>query len=294
MIRKNPMRFVALVAGTMVVSSILFEFVRMTPDFRLIVEPWSIRGYELTQGAVVAALGVGVTVLAVLAASSRGSNVFNASVGFGAWLAAVLITQFADPPPVSISVPPFIAIVVTALLSFILARTVMALARDRIPVRGSVATAGVFAAIFLIAYLAVVNPNFVDPNRTDVDLSVLVAVGFGITALASVISPPRELAVPRIAINSAFVSWIVIATLSGGLRARLVESQLEEMGVSATYRDTQITSGLMIAFAGMIIMFLACVAIWARKRDRLQALARARRQQEAAAQSAAEQAQTSG
>jgi hypothetical protein len=288
-IRKNPVRALAVFGGIMVVVSILFEYVRMAPTYRLIVEPWSIRGYDLTQGKVVAALGVAAIVLSILAAAPRGSTVFNVIVAFATWLAAVLIAQFPDPPPVDISVPAFIGITVSVIIAYMIAATVVTLLGERLHKRARrywlLATT---IAVFLLAYLTVVEPELVSPSRAEVDLSIIVAVVFGILLFSAVVAPPRELAVARIAINSALVSWIVIATLSGGTRARLVQAQIEEMGVSGTYRDTQITSGLMIAFAGMIIVFLASVGTWARKRDRLQILARARRQQEAAAQSAAE------
>ncbi len=287
--KKHMMPIAAVVGGGLVVASIAFEYVRIKPDYRFIVEPWSVRGYQLTQGKVVAAIGVAIIVLSLLAASKRGGNVFNAGVAFGVWLAAVLIAQFPDPPPADISIPAFIGIVVTAVFGYLLARTVTTLVGDRIePSSRKWVTLGSLVAIFLIAYLAFVQPTFVSPNRTEMDISVIVAIALGIILVAAVIAQPRELAVARMAMVSSLTAWVVIATLGGGARTNLIKRQIVETGASATYRDTQITSGLMIAFLGMIIVFIASVGIWARKRDRLLVLARARKQQEAAAASAAE------
>lgn len=286
---KNFVRNVALLGGVLVVASVAFEYVRMAPSYRFIVEPWSIRGYDLTQGKVVAAIGIGTIFVSLLAASAGGSTRFNAMAGFGIWLAAVLIAQFPDPPPIALELATFAALVIVAILSYILARSIVNSFAERIPKNmRRYTTLGLLVVLFAIGFFAIAKPNFVAPNSADVDLSVVVAVFVGLIVVSAATAEPRELAIARIGIATALMGWIVIATVGTSARTHLIESQLEAMGVSGTYRDTQITSGIMVAFFGMLLVFLGSTGLWARKRDRLQVIARAHRQQEAARESAAE------
>lgn len=293
--KRNLVRNLAILSAVMVIASVGFEYVRMAPSYRFVVEPWSVRGYDLTQGKVVGAIGVCLLALLLLAASNRGSTLFNAGVGFGVWLAAVLISQFPDPSPIKLALEPFAGIVIMLGLSYILGRGVVNVLADRLPAkRRRVTSLGILVVLFLIGYLAIAKPNFVDPNATEVELSVIVAVFMGVVILSAATAQPRELAVARIAIVATLVGWVTVAAIGAGARTYLIQQQLENMGVSGTYRDSQITSGLMIAFAGMLIAFLASVGIWARKRDKLLVKARADRQHQAAKDSAAELGQTLG
>ncbi len=286
---KNFVRNVALLGGVLVVASVAFEYVRMAPSYRFIVEPWSIRGYDLTQGKVVAAIGVGTIVISLLAASSGGSTRFNMMAGFGIWLAAVFIAQFPDPPPIDLKLATFAALVIVAILSYILARSIVNSLAERIPkAMRRYATLGLLVVLFVIGFFAIAKPNFVVPNSAEVDLSVVVAIFLGLVVISAATAQPRELAIARISMATALMGWIVVATVGTSARTHLIESQLEAIGVSGTYRDTQITSGVMLAFFGMLLVFLGSTGLWARKRDRLQVIARAHRQQEAARESAAE------
>jgi hypothetical protein len=287
--KQNLVRNLAVLGAVMVIASVAFEYVRMAPSYRFVVEPWSFRGYELTQGKVVAAIGISLLALLLLAASDRGSTLFNAGVGFGVWLAAVLISQFPDPSPIDLELEAFAAIVIMLALAYILGRGIVNVLADRLPPnRRRLTSLGTLVVLFLVGYLAIARPNFVDPNSTEVELSVIVAVVVGVITISAATAQPRELAAARIAINATLIGWVTVATVGGGARTYLIQHQLETIGVSGTYRDTQITSGLMIAFAGMLIAFLASVGIWARKRDRLLVKARAERQHQAAKDSAAE------
>lgn len=286
---RNFVRNVALFGGVLVVASVAFEYVRMAPSYRFIVEPWSIRGYDLTQGKVVAAIGVGTIVVSLLASSARGSTRFNAMAGFGIWLGAVLIAQFPDPPPIDLELATFAALLIVAILSYILARSIVNSFAERIPKNmRRYTTLGLLVVLFLIGFFAIAKPNFVAPNSAEVDLSVVIAVFVGLIVVSAATAQPRELAIARIGIATALMGWIVIATVGTSARTHLIESQLEAIGVSGTYRDTQITSGIMVAFFGMLLVFLGSTGLWARKRDKLQVIARAHRQQEAARESAAE------
>lgn len=293
--KQHLVRNLAILGAVMVIASVPFEYVRMAPSYRFLVEPWSIRGYDLTQGKVVGAIGICVLALLLLAAADRGSTLFNAVVGFGVWLAAVLISQFPDPRPIDLELEPFAGIVLVFVIAYIVGRGIVNMLAGRLPPKmRRYTTLGITVVLFLVGYLAIAGPNFVEPNSMEVELSVIVAVLFGVIILSASTAQPRALAVARMAMNATLIGAIAVATVGGGARAHLIEQQVEIMGVSGTYRDSQITSGLMIAFAGMLIAFLASVGLWARKRDRLLVKARAERQHQAAKDSAAELGQTLG
>jgi hypothetical protein len=54
--------------------------------------------------------------------------------------------------------------------------------------------------------------------------------------------------------------------------------QFEQMGIAADHRVIQITSGILLAWAGGLIAFAGSVALWARRRDELQEHSRAGQQ----------------
>ena len=48
----NKTRWVAPTGALLVIVSVVFEFARMKPTNQYLVEPWSLRGYEMTIGAL--------------------------------------------------------------------------------------------------------------------------------------------------------------------------------------------------------------------------------------------------
>ncbi|MDH3425626.1 MAG: hypothetical protein OEM22_03040 [Acidimicrobiia bacterium] len=273
-------------AVAMIVSP-AWEYARMVPDYRFLVEPWSVRGYELTQGAVISAMGVGLLLLFLNALRAEGRFGQTIAIAAGAWFAAILIAQFPDPPPIDFKISSPLAILVTFIVSMILVSAGLALFGGSEPLsqRAAIRWAG-GVGLTVVLFLAVVRPVFVDGST--MNLSVIVAILLGIFLIAGVAGRPRELAPVRVLLICTFAAWIVVTTIGGSIRATLLRLQVEELGVAAGYNDTQITSGVMLAFAGSLLVFFGGVAVWARRRDHLDNVARARRQHEAAAESAAE------
>jgi hypothetical protein len=260
----------------------------MNPDYRFIVEPWSLRGYETTQGRVVVAIGIGLLLLSVATLRENASLTFAATAAGIAWLAAIFIADLADPDPVDLELAVPVAIALTAVGSWIVVASGFALAGDRIPTsRRSLIRAGAWIVITLIVYLVLVAPNIVGSSST-MEVPVLIAIAYGIALLGAVAGRPQELSTVRVLLVSVVGGWIYITTMAGSVRSSLVTEQMAETGIAASYKDTQITSGIMIAFIGSLIVFAGAASIWAERRDRLTVLARAKRQHEAALESAAE------
>lgn len=285
--RQLAPRVMAIGGSTLIAISVLWEYVRMNPDYRFIVEPWSLRGYETTQGKVVFAIGIGLLLLSLATLRESASLGYAATAAGLAWLAAIFIADLADPEPVDLELAAPVAILLSAVGSWIVVASVFAFAGERLPAkRRSLFRAGVWIVTTLIVYFALVAPSIVSSSST-VQVPVLVAIAYGIALLGAVAGRPRELATVRVLLVSVVGGWIYITTMAGSVRSSLVTEQMET-GVAASYKDTQITSGIMIAFIAALIVFAGAAGIWAERRDRLTVLARAKRQHEAALESAAE------
>lgn len=277
----------AIGGSALIIISALFEYVRMHPDYRFIVEPWSLRGYETTQGMVVVSIGIGLLLLSLVTLRENASLRYAVTAAGVAWLAAIFIADLADPEPVDLELAAPVAILLTAVGSWIVVASVFAFAGERHSIkRRSLLRVGAWIVTTLIVYFALVAPNVVSSSST-VEVPVLIAIAYGIVLLGAVAGRPRELATVRILLVSVVGGWIYITTMAGSVRSSLVTEQMET-GIAAPYKDTQITSGIMIAFIAALIVFGGAAGIWAERRDRLTVLARAKRQHEAALESAAE------
>jgi hypothetical protein len=283
------MILVGLGTGVMA-TSILWEYVRMRPDYRFIVEPWSIRGFETPQGWVIAAIATTVLVLAVLVTTGVLKETLPTIVGAAVATTAlgVVLAAVTDPRE------PVVGTFGTWGLAVIAGMAGAAIAAAAFPkgFRGAArswTTLAVFAAVLLVAGFAVFDPLF---GGKAVPLWLLVLVGVGLLDVVVVVRPPRELALYRLMINGVLIAWFIGMVMSGSLRSLLAASQLETIGISAEIRDIQITSGVMLVWFGGLLAFLGTVSLWARRRDQLDAVARARRQLEAARRSAEEMGKT--
>jgi peptidoglycan/LPS O-acetylase OafA/YrhL len=63
--KRNRSFFLILLGTGLMAISVFWEYARVKPDYRFIVEPWSIRGYETTQGWVIAAGALAALALAL-------------------------------------------------------------------------------------------------------------------------------------------------------------------------------------------------------------------------------------
>ena len=55
-LKRNRSMWLVLIGTLLMATSIFWEYVRMRPDYLRIVSPWTQRGYDLTQGLVIAAI----------------------------------------------------------------------------------------------------------------------------------------------------------------------------------------------------------------------------------------------
>lgn len=280
-ILKNRALVLTIVGMAIMAQSALWEYVRVEPTYRFIVEPWSLRGYEVTQGLVIAAMSLGIAVFAVLVV--RGvikETIGSAAIGVTISLAyAVAVAILADARPVKM---PFI---VHILLSIVAAVVGVALLERFIPKlwkqRRRLARSGIWLVSFLVILFGVVGPLL--QNERPFWVFILLA-GVIVGALA-LFRPPTELAGLRWVINSIVAVWVMSMTMSAGLRQALQGAQLEVGEASAQLRELQVTSGVLLAWFGGLVAFTGAVGMWAKRRDQIIAHERARKQQEAAQES---------
>jgi hypothetical protein len=283
------MILVGLGTGLMA-ASILWEYVRMRPDYRFIVDPWSIRGFETPQGWAVATIAAAVLVIAVLVTTGvlKESLLAVVTVAVAATALGVVLAVVTNPREAVVGTPGVWGLAVLAGMA-VAAITAAALPGSLKGGARSWTTVAVFAVGLVITALAVFEPLF---GGEAVPLWAIVLIGFGLLNVVVVVRPPRELALYRLMINSVLIAWFIAMVMSGSLRSLLATRQFETIDIAAEIRDIQITSGVMLTWAGGLLAFLGTVSLWARRRDQLEAVARARRQLDAARRSAEEMGKT--
>jgi hypothetical protein len=257
----------------------------MAPDYRYLIEPWSIRGFDTTQGIVMALIGAAILAGAVVLSIPRLSNsptatliVTGAMTGF-----AVLLATLTSPPGVSLGWP---AVWGLALLAGVAVQGLVAgyLPRDWAATYRRLATIGTLVGTIVVAgilFTALFSGN-------DTPLWVIVLIGFALMGLLVLTRRPRELAVHRLLINGVVIGWIAALSMSGALRTTLQRLQETTGGVGADFREIQITSGVMITWLGGLLAFVGAVALWAQRREQIEAHHRAQSQLKAARESAEE------
>jgi hypothetical protein len=264
-------------------QSILWEYVRVEPTYRFIVEPWSLRGHELTQGFVVAAIAIGLAVFAALISREiiKESRVSSA-IGVGALVVYItVVVMMAGVRDVEMVFPVQVALAAIGAVAIVSALQIF------IPEdwnkRGRAARVGLWLAVFAVLLFGVIGPVFSSTRPFWMFIGVA-AVVLGALAL---LRPPTELAGRRMLINGIVGIWVVSMSMSASLRQALLGAQTEN-GTPANLLDLQITSGVLLTWFGGLIAFSGAVGMWAQRRDQIIAHERARQQQEAAAESTAQ------
>jgi hypothetical protein len=287
--KRNRSLFLTTLGAGLMAASVCWEYVRMKPDYRYLVEPWSIRGYETTQGWVILAAAIAVLVLAVPLSLRLLKGKFVESL-----LVAGAVTAFATLVPVVAGAPDQrLGGVAVWGLAALLGLAVVAVASRLLPeeLAGSWRRPilfGVFAAVTALAGLLVYARLFGDRA---VPLWVVVLVLMLTLDVLVISRVPYELSPYRLLLIGVTLVWLVALVCAGSVRSTLVRLQLENLGIAAEYRDVQITSGILLAWAGGLLAFAGVLALWARRRDELEEHSRAGHQLAVAALSSTEMAE---
>ena len=282
--KRNRSLFLTVLGTGLMAASVCWEYSRMKPDYRYWVEPWSLRGYETTQGWVILACALALAVLAV-PLSLR-------------WLKGKLLESI------------FLTAAVTAFATMV---PVLAGSPDRTPGGTTIWGLAFLLGLAAVAVAGRLLPAAIGPYRRFVLLAVLAAVtvGAGLAfdsllggravptwvlvltlmltlSVLMIARTPHELAPYRFLLVGVAATWVIALVCGGAVRTTLLRLQIEQTGISATYRDAQITSGVLIAWAGGLLAFAGSVGLWAHRRDELEERGRAGRQMAVAEISSAE------
>jgi len=286
-IKRNRSLIIVILGAMMVATSLFWEYVRLRPDFRYaLVEPWSLRGFEVTSGLVISAIGIALILLALPLSTQRiGESVPTAlAVAAASALFATLVAAFTDPG--NISVP---AVGIWGFGALVGASTSVAVFRFLLPSivvpwQRLLIRWAIFLGITALMALLVFDPIW---GSRDTALWPVVLTAMVLIGIVWMVREPRELAAYRMLITGTVVALLVSLVSSGAARSTLLSKHFAN-DMTTTYRDVQITSGLMIAWLGSLLAFAGAVALWAKRRDQLEARRRASAQLEVAQKSAEE------
>ena len=278
---KNRPLALTVIGMFIMAQSIAWEYVRVKPNFRFLIDPWSFRGYEVTQGVVIAATAVVIAVLAVLLSYGILKETLAHSIIGVATLVgfAVVVAIITDANDVKI---PFIIHIILSVVGAVVIRSLL---EDFIPEswskRRRATRIGIWLAGFLVTLFAVAGPLL----QNEQPFWIFIAVAGLIMGALAVFRPPQALAGWRMLINGIVAIWVMSMTMSASLRVTLEQAQLDTTGLTAEVKNLQITSGVLWAWFGGLVAFVGAVGLWAKRRDEIIAVERARKQQEAARES---------
>lgn len=280
-------RRLGIFGALLAVQAILWEYARMRPDYQFIVNPWSIRGYETVHGWVHLAIGVSALV-AIFLVAWKGSENTAAAAGISLLMvaAAVVIAAFAGSDDYEITPGfPLVALASIVIGTILYRLSLRALGAWQQSRRFWFRSLALLVSIGVAAIV-------VNATIGGKELTFTPALGIGIAmfilALFAMSGEPRQLAANRMLMFSALAGAFAITVSAGAVRSTLRRLQVETSGISAEYLDTQVTWGHLMGVFGLILVFIASVGLWARRRDTIITAQRARRQREAAEASAAE------
>lgn len=285
--KKYWVRILGVFGSLLTIQSIFWEYARMRPDYGFLVDPWSIRGYESVHGAIIVSIGV-LALVSLLTVSWRGAErpavgaAITALIGVG----ATAIAAIFGGGDYEVTPGFFLIAVLTLIVGLVIYRTMRSLIGESVVFTNSWLRA--LAAIIVFGATAFVLEIAIGGRTLSMPQWVAIAVIFVLLAAMSLAAEPRELAANRMLMFSSILGAASIALSAGAVRSTLVRFQMEAGGVPSQYRDTQVTSGHLMAVAGIVLVFFAAVALWARRRDAILTAARAEKQRAAAEASAAE------
>jgi hypothetical protein len=282
---KNTPFLLTILGMAIMAQSILWEYVRVRPTYRFIVEPWSQRGYEVNQGLVLASGAVLVIVLTSLMVSGVIKETRLHSLA-----AVAIIIVFAVGAAVlvdakDVKIPFIVHVILSAIGGIVLRSLLEGFIPEEWSKRRRLTRFGLWLVGFLVALFAVVGPLL----NGEQPFWIFLAVSGAVLGALSLFQPPTTLGNWRMIINTVLGLWIMSMTMSAALRHGLAGAQfIATDGLNADAQDLQITSGVILAWLGGLLAFTGSVGLWARRRDEIAALDRARKQQAAARESEAQ------
>ena len=289
--KKNWTKIAIALGPAMLISSYVWEFARTNPDYKFLIEPWAMRGDEMVQGEVYVALGV-VLLIAGLATSWERATKPLYSVLIVAFIvvAGAAVTSNYSETTFNLTISPVLGFLLATIVSISIALALRSQLRNRLKIFSRALP--LFAVSFIVV-MGLISVTVLNTTvSTEAWIALLVVMLF--SAAVALAIKPIDMAANRLLVMAVVTTWGVIVFSAGAIRQTLIDTQLSTVqadgstGIAAQYKDVQAASGWWLAGFGLTVMFIGAVGLWAKRRDLVAALARAKKQREAAEISARE------
>lgn len=289
--KKNWTKIAIALGPAMLISSYVWEFARTNPDYKFLIEPWAMRGDEMVQGEVYVALGV-VLLIAGLATSWERATKPLYSVLIVAFIvvAGAAVTSNYSETTFNLTISPVLGFLLATIVSISIALALRSQLRNRLKIFSRALP--LFAVSFIVV-MGLISVTVLNTTvSTEAWIALLVVMLF--SAAVALAIKPIDMAANRLLVMAVVTTWGVIVFSAGAIRQTLIDTQLTTVqvdgstGIAAQYKDVQAASGWWLAGFGLTVMFIGAVGLWAKRRDLVAALARAKKQREAAEISARE------
>lgn len=283
--KKNWTKIAVALGPALIIASVFWEFARMQPDYKFLIEPWSMKGTEMIHGDVFFTLGVLLLIAGVATSWEKATKpLYSAAITVFIVAAAVGVAAVYADKDVSVT----INLVYAGILSLILASALSVGLKSRLRDKSGLFKRALplFGVLFVVL-LGIMLATVVDTTVTMAAwTAILIVMGyFGALVLTL---RPTDMAANRMLIIGNVAVWATITASAGAMRSTLMTTQLELNGISAQYKDTQAALGWWIAGFGVTLAFVGAVGLWAKRRDYVAAIARAKKQRAAADKSTRE------
>ena len=289
--KKNWTKLAIVLGPVIVIASIAWEYARTNSSYGFIITPWAMRGYEFDQGQIFVVAAV-LALLAGLATTWEGATkpTVAAAITAAIVIGATVFAAVYGSRTITIN----LTVVANAVFSFIIAASVSLSLRSLFGEKVRLFKRALPVGLLLfVVFLGIFHVTILGREATFTTWIVVFVVFLLFAGLALSIQP-TAMAANRMLILVSVALWSLVVFSAGALRETLVQTQMETVqpngvvGVAAQYKDTQAALGWWLAGFGCTVMFVGAVGLWAKRRDIVAAIQRARKQRLAAEESARE------
>lgn len=290
-LKKNWTKIALAIGPAIMMASIAWEYARNRADYTYIVQPWSMRGYETIHGWIIFAAAILLLIGGLFTSMERSMQPrFSALIVGYIVVAATGFAAFFATNSVTITFSTLYIILLSLLLAAAVSLSLRSLMGASVKwLKRSLPT---FVPLFIVLYL--LFSATAAGSSTTVPAWILVFILLLAIGAMSLAIKPMDMGANRMMIIASVIGGWVVWFSAGAIRQSFVELQMDTdqggglYGVAAPYKDTQAASGWWLAGLGTFIIFIGAVGLWAKRRDIVAAIARAKKQRAAAEKSALE------
>ena len=289
--QKNWTKVALALGPAIMISTITWEYARTSSDYTYLVQPWSLRGFETVHGWIIVVAALLLLLGGLFTSMERSMQPRYSALIVGYIVVATTgFAAFFAKDTISLTISSLIIILLSLLLATAISLSLRSLMgeKNRFLRRALLTFIPLFLAFFLLLDATVSGSTITTPKW------LLVFVVFLALGSMSLAIKPVDMGANRMMIIASIVGSAVVWLSAGAIRQSLIDLQMETdqgngvIGIAAQYKDTQAASGWWLAGFGTFVIFVGAVGLWAKRRDIVAAIARAKKQLAAAEQSSRE------